>query len=419
MTTRALLSANDAAAALERLVANATEELLLCLPQLSPTAPLFTPELRDGGLETWSDLLALLSRRGIDLRILIADTDPLLAPDRHRSAWSHASGFADVLQGEAQLVCATHGQRATGLRARALRHRIAPALATLRAEVPASLTPVQRTLLTAGAIPHPADILQSFAIADGLRAVIGGPDLGTDGPAVLALAVEDADFCGALRGQFADTWADARTSGAPSLAARLSPITCHARPQSREDLRLFRTLARPQRGLGPRPLADDIEAALSRLFRSARRHVLIRTAAFRHDGLAQALAGAATPNGPDVTLLLPPATRDTWDDARASALQATVLRELQTAYGPRLTLRADPTACESATLCLIDDVTFLGSATLTRRACRWNTEAMVLVRDPDLTLALHAHVSDTLARGETLETPAPRHIRSWLPDDLF
>ncbi|MBT53435.1 MAG: hypothetical protein CMF72_08555 [Mameliella sp.] len=419
MTTRALLSAKVTAAALERLAATAKGELLLCLPHLSPTAPLVTPDLRDGGLETWGDLLALLSRRGIDLRILIADTDPLLSPDRHRAAWSHASGFADVVQGEAQLVCATHGQRATGLRARSLRRRLAPALAALRAEDPARLTPVQRALLSTGPIPCPADIAQSFAVADGLGAVIGGPDLGTDGPAGLALAVEDADFCGALRGQFADTWADAHSSGAPSLAARIAPVACPARPQSREDLRLLRTLSRPQRGLGPRPFADDIEPTLSRLLGSARRRVLIRTAAFRHDGLAQALAGTASPDSPEVTLLLPPATTGTWDDARASALQATNLHLLQTAFGDRLTIRADPTACEKATLCLIDDVTLLGSATLTRRACRWNTEAMVLARDPDLTQALHAYVSAALTGGKTLETATPRHSRSWLPDDLF
>lgn len=419
MTTRALRSAKDAAAALERLAATAKHELLLCLPQLSPTAALVTPDLRDGGLETWGDLLALLSRRGIDLRILIADTDPLLSPDRHRAAWANTSGFADVMQGGAQLVCAAHGQRATGLRARALRQRLAPALETLRAADPARLTPVQRPLLTTGPVPHPADIAQSFAVADGLRAVIGGPDLGTDGPAVLALSVEDADFCGALRGQFADTWAGADTSGAPSLAARTTPVGCQTRPQSRADLRLLRTLSRPQKGLGPRRRVDDVEGALTRLLGSARRRVLIRTAAFRHDGLAQALAGAATPDGPDVTLLLPPATRDTWDDAHAAALGDSVLHQLRSAYGARLTARADPTAGNGATLCLIDDVTLLGSATLTRRACRWNTEAVVLARDPELTEALYTHFSDTLDRWQPLKISAPRHSRTRLPDDLF
>ncbi|WP_323766998.1 phospholipase D-like domain-containing protein [Antarctobacter sp.] len=419
MTTQALLSASEAASALERLAATAKGELLLCLPRLSPTTALVTPDLRDGGLETWADLLALLSRRGLDLRILIADTDPLLSSDRHRAAWTHASGFADVLQGEAQLLCAAHGQRATGLRAHFLRRHLAPALTTLRAEDTTRLTPVQRTVLTTGPIPRPADIPQSFAVADGTRAVIGGPDLGTKVPNLLALAIEDADFCGALRGQFADTWTDARNSAAPSLAAHATPINCATRPQSRDDLRLLRTLSRPQKGVGPRPLADDVEGALTRLFAAARRRVLIRTAAFRHDGLAQALAGAATSDGPEVMLLLPPTTTGTWDDDHAAAQQAAILRQLQAAYGARLTILSDPTADGSATLCQIDDVTLLGSATLTRRACRWNTEAAVLARDPDLTEAIYAHVSNTFGGGDRLDVPAANPGRSRLPDDLF
>lgn len=422
MTARAMLSATQAAGALERLVASAENEVLLCLPGLSPVAPLVTPDLRERGMDTWADLLAWLSRRGPDLRILIADADPLLAPDRHRAAWTRASGIADVLQGDAQLICAAHGQRATGLRAWPLRRRLAPALAALRAGDPARLTPVQRALLTSGPVPRPADISQSFAVADGQRAVIGGPDLGTDADSAFALAVEDSDFCGALRGHFADSWADACTSGGASLAARTPPVDCPTRPQSRDDLRLLRTWSRPQRGLGPRTIADDIEIALTRLFATAKRRVLIRTAAFRHDGLGQALIKAAT-HGPKLTLLLPPRTAGTWDDARANALQATRLRQLRDAFGDRLTTGTDAAAATGATLCVIDDVTVLGSAALTRRACRWNSETAVLARDAALAdlfaETLGAGLPDGAADGPTPDTAAAKPGLSLLPDDLF
>lgn len=421
MTAKAILAGPEALTALENLAAKAERELLICLPELAPTTPLLTERLTSLGLDTWADLLALLSRRGLDLRILIADTDPLLAPDRHRAVWTRATGFADVLQGEAQLICAAHGQIAGGLRAWPLRRRLRAAMAALRAMDAAQLTPVQRALLATGVAPRPADIRQSFAIADGHRALIGGADLGRDTHAATALTIEDKDFCGALRAHFADTWAQACASNAPSLAASLAahatPIACPTRPQSRDDLRLLRTLSQPQGGATPRPMVDDIEVALIRLLSSAQDRVMIRTAAFCHDALAQALVQAAASPALKVALHLPTDTTGTWDDAHAAAVGAASLRQLQTAFGPRLTLSADPEAAQSATVCLIDDVTLLGSATLTRRACRWNSEAMGLVRDAALTQSLlPLFNTPDLATLDVPDTPVARTL--W-PADLF
>lgn len=427
MTLRALLSAGEAAAALESLAANARSELLLCLPRLAPDRPLVLPELRERGLETWGDLLALLSRRGLSLRILVADPDPLLAVQAHRAAWRRASGIADVLQGGAQLICAPHGHVARGLRGALLRRRLTPAMTALRAEDPARLTPVQHALVQGGASARPAEIHQAFALADGAGAVIGGPDLGTDAPSVMALQVSDDDFCGALRGHFADCWAAALDSGA-ALAAPASALDNPTRPQSRDDLRLLRTMSRPARGFAPRTLANDAEPALIRLFSTARRRILIRTGALRHDGLTQALAKAAQTPDLHLILLLPPETRGTWDDARAAALQDAALARLKEAYGNRLALVSDPQA--EGMLCLVDGTTVIGSQALTRRACRWNSEAAALVRDERLTETLLAHLGTGLsgdpdraatcaAQGPALPLSGDRPRRSLLPDDLF
>ncbi len=427
MTVRALLSAGEAAAALETLAASARSELLLCLPRLAPDRPLVLPDLRDRGLDTWGDLLALLSRRGLSLRILVSDPDPLLTPQAHRAAWRRASGFADVLQGSAQLLCAPHGQVAQGPRSYLLRRRLAPAMTALRAEDPARLTPVQRALVQDGAGARPAEIHQAFALADGAGAVIGGPDLGTDAPSVMALHIADADFCGALRGHFADCWAAALDSGA-ALAAPGSALDNPTRPQSRDDLRLLRTQSRPRTGLAPRTLANDVEPALVRLFSTARRRILIRTSALRHDGLTQALAQAAQTPDLHLILLLPPETRGTWDDTRAAALQVAALARLQAAYGDRLALVSDPQA--EGLLCLVDGITVIGSTSLTRRACRWNSEAAALIRDERLTETLLAHLGTGLtgdpgraatwaAHGPALPLSGDRPRRSLLPDDLF
>ncbi|WP_420327585.1 phospholipase D-like domain-containing protein [Mameliella sp.] len=427
MTTRALLSAGEAGAALETLAAGARSELLLCLPRLAPDSPLVLPDLRHRGLATWGDLLALQSRRGLSLRILVAEPDPLLSPQAHRAAWRRASGLADVLQGSAQLVIAPHGHVARGPRGALLRRRLRPAMTALRAEDMARLTPVQRALVQGGANPRPAEIHQGFALADGANAIIGGPDLGTDTPSAISLQVSDPDFCGALRGHFADCWAEALKCGA-TLAAPANARTCPTRPQSRDDLRLLRTLSRPTRGFAPRTLANDAEPALARLFGNARRRILIRTGALRHDGLTQALTAAAQTPDLQLILLLPPEPQGTWDDARAAALQGAALSRLQNAYGDRLALVADPQA--EGMLCLVDGTTVIGSHALTRRACRWNSEAAALVRDECLAERLLAHLgaglSGDLDRAATwaAQRPAPplaeaRPHRSLLPDDLF
>lgn len=428
MTVRAMTTAEDSAQAFERVVASAQQELFLAVPHLRPETPLQIPELRARGLEVWADLLALMTRRGVRLRIMVADCDPALAPDRHRAAWAAASGFADVVQGDAQVICAAHGQTVSGLWAWRLRRRFKGPLAALQTEDPARLTALQRRGANKDAGFRPAEMPQSFALADGAACVLGGPDL--------ALAIDDPDFCGALRGHFTDCWNAALKTGGQSLAAPALTLDTPRRPQSRADLRLLRSLSRPAQGFAPHPLATDHEGALTRLFRTARHSLLIRSRAFRHDRLARTLAETAQ-TAPDlqVILLLAPDDGHDWDAPVAAARQAQALNTLRTAFGDRLACIQAPDSVTTAIVA--DDSTALfGSAALTRRACRWNTEASALVQDPALATDVMNRIGAAfLGRGTDAANirlaatwratcpalppvPAAR-VRSPLPDDLF
>lgn len=436
MTARPLLTAPDVARTLEAVAATAKNELLLCLPRLDPHAPLVRAELRDRGIEDWGDLVGWITRRGVALRMLVPDVDPLARAEAHRAAWSRASGFADVVQGDAQILCAPHGHAASGLRAWRLNRSRKAAFAALRAEAPGRMTPIQRAASGATLPARVAEIGQAFVLADGKGCVLGGSALAeaTEGPAPAALYVNDADFGGALRGHFADAWEAAMATGSLGLAGPAASLDLPRRAQSRADLRLIRTLSRPSSGFGPETLVSDHETTLERMFDSARSYILIRTEALRHDMLAERLVAAARrTEALQLILLLPAqAPADPWDEARARHLQARALDRLRAAFGDRMALCADP--APGSTLCLVDDREMLiGSAALTRRACRWNTEAAALVRDPALVRQVMESLGALLPDRDGLRTaaawsahlPAPDpgtvagHAPRRLPDDLF
>lgn len=68
MRLRAMITATEGFAALERLVASAESELLICLTDARPETPLVEPRLRERGLQTWSDLIAWCARKDVALR---------------------------------------------------------------------------------------------------------------------------------------------------------------------------------------------------------------------------------------------------------------------------------------------------------------------------------------------------------------
>ncbi|MFZ7091572.1 phospholipase D family protein [Primorskyibacter sp. 2E233] len=419
-----LITAAQGFPALERLAAMAKDELILSFRILDPETRLREQALTERGLETWADLIAFLSRRGVKIRMLLADFDPLFTSDLHRKAWASASGFADVVQGDAQILCAPHGQRAGAVWKTLMRGKVASAMSQLRQEEPTRLTPVQREVLVKGPVLRPATIHQKFAIADGKACIIGGLDVDErrydtaehDRPPEdtwhdISVQVQDDDFAGALRGHFAECWNAALDCGVTSLAQRADRFDTSIRSQSRSDLRLVRTFSAPCPGamrLAPNPSVTDHEKTLIRLFSEAKDFVYIETQFLRHAPLVDALCAAAA-SAPKLQLvaIMPAAPERVmfdgdhgWDARHAHGLQIKALDRLRASFEGRIALLtpaqprpapegapkmhgAGPVYLHSK-LTLVDGLhCMIGSANLNGRSMRWDSEASVLIRNAE------------------------------------
>ncbi|KMK66279.1 phospholipase D family protein [Puniceibacterium sp. IMCC21224] len=421
MTLTPLITAAEGFPALERLVASAQKELVLSFRIIDPHTRLRAPELREQGLATWGDLLADAARRGVRLRLILADFDPLFMPDLHRLAWASASGFAEAADGDVQILCARHGQKLGRVWQLIFGSMIREKVGELAQDDPQRLTPVQRKIKDQRPTLYPVTLHQKCAVADGRLCVIGGLDINER-------RFDDAshdrapnqtwhdvsmkvsgDFAGTLRAHLADTWNAALEAGAASLAGRAQPMDNSAIPQSTPDLRLVRTVSRPKLGalaFGPTSLITDHIKTLIATIGAARRHIYIETQFLRYQPIAKALADAAA-NAPELQLvILLPAAEDrvlfegtrSWDARHGHALQMAALDQLQTAYGERVALvapgqtaeknhdgpllyGAGPIYIHSKVLLIDDEVGLVGSANLNGRSMLWDTEASVLFRD--------------------------------------
>ncbi|CUH78694.1 phospholipase D family protein [Tropicibacter naphthalenivorans] len=451
MTLTPLITAEEGFPAMERLVASAREELLLSFRIIDPRTRLRAPELLEMGLETWADLIAWVTRKGVRLRLLIADFDPLFIRDLHRNAWVCASQFADVVQGDTQILCAPHGQRAGSVWRLFMRGRIRQAMRELQKQDPTQLTPVERLFLKAGPVLRPVTLHQKFAIADGKRCVIGGLDINErrfdtkDHDRApdqtwhdLSVAIEDDDFAASLAGHFAEVWNAAMACGGASMAERAAQMPASARAQGRADLRVLRTFSSPCEGaarLSPQPRITEHETALIKLFQEAERFIYIETQFLRHAPLTDALVAAAA-RAPDLHLVvILPAAADrvlfdedySWDARHAHGLQMRQLDRLQQAFGPRLALLtpvqpheaapsdpavdgAGPVYLHSKVTLVDDSAAIIGSANLNGRSMRWDTEASALIRNGDFAANLLDRLGQKWLR---LDGADLRDARTW------
>ena len=447
MTRRPLITAEEVFPALERLVAGAEGEVLLSFRLFDPRTRLRDPDIRDRGLQTWADLVAHVTRKGVRLRFLLADFDPVFAKDLHRSAWRNASGFADVVRGDAQILLAPHGQRAGLFWRLFMTPRLRREKRALRNEAPTRLTPVQRRILQQGAELRPVTLHQKFAVADGERCMIGGLDIDErrfdtvehDRPPQqtwhdVSVSIGDRDFCGALRSHFADCWNAALACGAAPLADRAEPMDATSRPQSRDDIRLVRTFSAPCPGaarLAPVTRAAEHETTLLRLFAEAQRYVYLESQFIRHGPLVDALCAAAS-RQPDLQLILvlPAAPErvlfdgdNSWNARHAQWLQVNAIDRLDRAFGHRFAAvspalgqpangrvadlaDAAPIYVHAKVTVVDDRVALVGSANLNGRSLRWDTEASVLLRDPELATKLQRRLARKWLGPEGEDRPA-------------
>ena len=74
-------------AAMEEAIAAATSSVLLSFWVFNPDTPVQSRSVLRGGAATWGDLLRRTAERGVAVRVLLTDFDPLLQKDLHRYAW--------------------------------------------------------------------------------------------------------------------------------------------------------------------------------------------------------------------------------------------------------------------------------------------------------------------------------------------
>lgn len=74
-------------AAMEEAIVAATSSVLLSFWVFNPDTPVQSRSVRQGGVATWGDLLRRTAERGVAVRVLLTDFDPLLQTDLHRYAW--------------------------------------------------------------------------------------------------------------------------------------------------------------------------------------------------------------------------------------------------------------------------------------------------------------------------------------------
>lgn len=457
-----LVTAAEMYPALEELCLSARHEVLLSFRIFDPRTRLRSQSAQELGLETWAQLIARVASRGVRVRMLIADFDPLFTAELHRAAWDSGTGFGQALMRAAQqqkakeffgaqVLVAAHEARAAPIWSHLFRGPINAARKELRSWPAERLTPLQHRSMETLHRMRPATLHQKFAVVDGKRAIIGGIDVDErrwddethDQRAEetwhdVSLAVSGR-ICRDLLRHFQDCWQRAIRTGAASFAAEPDPASGKARLPARRPSalgpRLLRTQSDGAEGrlrLGPKPRVTEHEDAHLAAFETAERLVYLETQFFRHMPLARALARRAEQK-PELNCIIVLPTepeRVIFDRARSvdarheQALQLRCLNTLRAGFGDRLAVLAPvqprpaprhtpgpvagaPVVYLHSKVTLVDErVGIIGSANLNGRSMRWDTEASVQFQNPDQIRQARERLMASWLRGAIPETEA-------------
>jgi phospholipase D1/2 len=451
LTARPLITASEAYPELERLFLGARAEIWAGFRIFDLRTKLRSAEGQAVGA-TWFDLIIHTLRRGVTIRMVLADFDPLLATALHRGTWRTVRQFsaAREISGrpEALHLLAVRQPARAGMAPRItvwplILARVARQIKAMTEEPEESRREAHR--LSVGLRPwmtteggfrarftplpniYPATHHQKLAIFDRTTLYIGGLDLDER-------RYDDPDH-----GRPADqTWHDVAviTTGADCVAAAQAHLEAQwgkgpvLPRQTTGNPRFFRTMSRdgsrnPFR-LSPKPWIREAEVEHLRLFRAARDLIFIETQYFRHRPLARALARLARRHPRlQLILMLPAAPEEVAFNAKPGLearfgeyLQARCVRGVKRAFGDRafigMPLRPVPSRSEDrdaahgsdiiyihAKVAIADDaVGLVGSANLNGRSMRWDTEAGVVLED-----------------GPTVARLRRRLFQHWLPED--
>ncbi|MGR3454327.1 phospholipase D-like domain-containing protein [Pseudooceanicola sp.] len=434
---RSLITAEEMFPALERLVMGAKKELLLSFRIFDARTRLRTEEALDLGLKTWADLMVHTAERGVKVRMLLADFDPIFTGELHRAAWASARSFGARLPEGAELICALHECRSAPIWKYVFHVPIAKRLEAMREISDEHLTPFQHRSLRGDWELRPVTLHQKLAVADGRAAIIGGLDVDErrwDTPDHdqrpeetwhdVSLHVEGPPAQD-IRAHFAQCWQRALDDDATCFTAEKSPVPDpgHVRKPAPPAPRVIRTLScdgtRPLQ-LGAKTMLREHEEEHLAAFEKAEKSIYIETQFFRHAPLARALAAAAKRRPElELVLLMPTEPEEVifqgatgFEMRHAQALQLRCLDICKRAFGDRMTTVSpvqprpaknnDPLPYKGgrvvyvhAKVTIVDDHTaIVGSANLNGRSMKWDTEASLVFHTPEDVKALR----DRLAR---------------------
>lgn len=354
-----LVEASRAYPEMERMVIGARRTAHLAFRIFDPATKTRSDEALERGLHDWGDVLLDAAERGVSVRVLLSDFEPVLAHDLHRVGWRNGRRLIDRATrlsadcpGSIDLLIALHeGELGFGVRT-ALWLAVRPKLSKLIRSDPDAVTSPgikynlfgERPRFLPAARLWPATHHQKMMVVDGGKAVVGGIDVDErryddpdhDRPADqtwhdVSLWTDGAVARDVER-HFIDLWNRevTRYGGGGDLVTGLhlppghdhqtvprlipggSPDTAPADPTlaaGDAQIRLVRTGSVIRKGtlaISPQPVVTEIESAFIDAIRGARRFIYIENQFFRLKRIAEEIGrrAAAEPEL-EVIVILP------------------------------------------------------------------------------------------------------------------
>ena len=356
-----LIEAADMYPRLERLLLGARETVWISFRIFDPDTRTRSDEAKALGIRNWSDLIGHTVRRGVEVRILLADFEPVLADYLHAASWSTFRRMRAILEELAeeererlQLIVIQHeGEMGSGWRQLLrplLRRRVRKVIGKLlrrsghddggletRPGLWSHVEWDKKTPKSWKAAPPPrlwpATYHQKFVVVDGEASIIGGLDLDErrwddrrhrqradrtwhdisaliEGPVVADAARHFAFLWNRELPRYKATvaeWTDG--CGRELMLDPLTEIGSAAEGRAVEGkarVQLARTVSlRSDRlfAFGPRPGVRELKAAHRELILSARRQLYVEAQFFRSNAAADWIEEALRAS-PDLEVII-------------------------------------------------------------------------------------------------------------------
>lgn len=345
-----LIEASDMYPALEQLVLDARSHVDLAFRIFDPTTRARSDAARALGLEDWTAILRHVVMRGVTVRLLLADFEPVMAHDLHAASWKTFHTLRDMSaslpderrEGFEMVVIQHEGELGWGMR-QLLRLPLRIQIARVLDELHRRGTDIEpllharpglwrRHVLKDGRARHragpppriwPSTYHQKFAVVDDRVAILGGLDVNErrwddprhrqsapqtwhdiscrlEGPAVADCAAHFRRLWNAEMPRFreiAGEWMDG--TDRQLVLDPLDPIVREPVPPPAAGaarVQLLRTVSRRDPrpfAFGPRPHIRELEAAHRKIIHSAERLLYVEAQFLRYQPAARWIADRA------------------------------------------------------------------------------------------------------------------------------